>query len=177
MELVASGRLDCAIVYNTEPTDKVILIPLTEESLYLVSGPIDGPSLGTSVPLSEIANLPLIIAGRDNAVHQSLCGALSRLGKSPCVVHEIANLTAILDLVRKGHGYSVIPTSGVHSCIGEKNLRLHRIRRPALEITLFIAQSSLSDDPLTVSEIDLIRTVVLAQLNQFEKDVEAAVVQ
>lgn len=177
VELVASGKLDCAIVYNIAPTDKVVLTPLADESLYLVSGPIDGPALGTSVTLSEVANLPLIIAGRVNAVHQTLCMGMARLGKSPSVVHEIANLMAILDLVRKGYGYSVIPLSGVHSCIGQSNLRLHRIRRPALQITLFIAQPAVSDDPLTVTEVELLRSVVLEQLNQFEQDVEAAVVQ
>ena len=176
VELVARGKLDCAIVYNTMPTDKVLLTPLAEESLYLVSGPVEGPPLGTSVPLAEVANLPLIIAGRDNAVHQTLCMGMARLGRSPVVAHEIANLTAILDLVRKGHGYSVIPLSGVHACIGDSGLRLHRIRRPALQITLFIARPAESDDPLTVSELGLLRSVVLNQLKQFDHDVEAAVV-
>lgn len=177
VELVASGKLDCAIVYNVSPTDKVALTPLAQESLYLVSGPIEGPVLGTSVPLSNVADLPLITAGRDNAVHQTLCMGLARLGRKPNVVHEIANLNAILDLVRNGHGYSVIPLSGVHSCIGDSRLRLHRIRRPAMQITLFIAQPARSDDPLTVSELELLRSVVLEQLNQFDHDVEAAVVQ
>jgi LysR family nitrogen assimilation transcriptional regulator len=177
VELVADGKLDCAIVYNTTPTDKVHLTPLAEESLYLVSGPMDGPPLASSVPLAEVANLPLIAAGRGNAVHQTLCMGLARLGQSPLVVHEIANLTAILDLVRSGHGYSVIPLSGVHSCIDDSRLKLHRIRRPALQITLFIAQPARPDDPLTVSELDLLRQVVLEQLKRFDRDVEAAIVR
>lgn len=175
VDLVASGHLDCAIVYNTAPVEKVLLTPLAEESLYLVSGPIDGPVLGAAVPLSQVAELPLIIAGRDNAVHETLCMGLARLGKVPCVVHEIANLSAILDLVRKGHGYSVIPLSGVHACIADNALRLHRIRRPALQISLFIAQPSQANDPLTVSELGVLRSVILEQLRMFEDDVEACV--
>lgn len=31
MELVANGKLDCAIVYNTVPSEKVELIPLAQE--------------------------------------------------------------------------------------------------------------------------------------------------
>jgi LysR family nitrogen assimilation transcriptional regulator len=175
VELVASGKLDCAIVYNTTPTQNVILTPLTSESLYLVSGPIDGPPLGASVPLKDVADLPLIAAGRDNAVHQTLCFGLARLGKTPYVIHEIANLTAILDLVRRGRCYSVIPVSGVHSCIGDEKLRLHRIRRPALEIALFLAQPAQSNDPLTVNEVELLKTVVLEQLNRFEREVDHSV--
>ncbi len=175
VELVASGKLDCAIVYSVAPTDKVVLTPLADESLYLVSGPVEGPPLGTSVPLSEVANLPLITAGQDNAVHQTLCMGLARLGHRPCVAHEIANLNAILDLVRNGHGYSVIPLSGVHSCIGDGQLRLHRIRRPALQIPLFIAQPTRTEDPLTMSELGLLRNVVLEQLHRFDEEVESAV--
>jgi LysR family transcriptional regulator, nitrogen assimilation regulatory protein len=177
LELVAAGKLDCAIVYNTTPTNKVLLTPLAEEALYLVSGPIEGPPLGRAVPLTDVAELPLIAAGRDNAVHQALTMELTRLGKTPHVIHEIANLNAILDLVRKGHGYSVIPLSGVHSCIGDKQLKLHRIRRPTLQITLFVARPAEAEDPLTVAELDLIRNVVIEQLRQFDHEVEAAVVR
>jgi LysR family nitrogen assimilation transcriptional regulator len=173
--LVAGGKLDCAVVYNTTPTDKVLLTPLTSENLYLVSGPVEGPPLGSSVPLTDIADLPLIAAGRDNAVHQTLCSGLARIGKTPHVIHEIANLTAILDLVRKGHGYSVIPVSGVHSCIGDEHLRLHRVRRPTLQITLFLAQPAKSSDPLTLNEVELLRGVVIDQLNRFEHDVDKSV--
>jgi LysR family nitrogen assimilation transcriptional regulator len=175
LELVAAGKLDCAIVYNVAPASNVVLTPLAEESLYLVSGPIDGPPLGKSVPLADVANLPLIAAGQSNAVHETLRAALARLGKTPHVIHEIANLNAILDLVRGGHGYSVIPLSGVHSCVGDTNLRLHRIRRPALEIQLFVAQPAEAHDPLTVDEVELIRTVVIEQLRQFDREVEAAI--
>lgn len=175
MELVAEGKLDCAIVYNTAPIDKVQLVPLAQESLYLVSGPFHGPALGTSVPLAEIANLPLIIAGRNNAVHQILCQSLDKLGKVPLIAHEIANLNAILDLVHAGHGYSVIPASGIHSCIGDNRLSLHRIRRPALEITLFHALPSKPEDPLSLNELAVLREVVVDRLSQFEADIEAAV--
>lgn len=175
LELVAEGKLDCAIVYNTAGSEFVQLTPLIEESLYLVSGTFEGPPLGTSVTLAEVASLPLISAGNDNAVHQVLCAGLTRIGQAPLVVHEIANLTAILDLVRKGYGYSVIPLSGVHSCIEDEHLQLHRLRRPSLQIPLFIAQPFKAEDPLTTRELALIRRVVLEKLRAFDSEVEAAI--
>jgi LysR family nitrogen assimilation transcriptional regulator len=123
VELVATGKLDCAIVYMTAPTDKVVFTPLTQESLYLLSGPVEGPELGASVPLSQVVDLPLAVPGRDNPVHAALCVGFARLGKTPHVVHQVTNLAAIHDLVRKGYCYAVIPLSGVHACIGDKNLR------------------------------------------------------
>jgi LysR family transcriptional regulator, nitrogen assimilation regulatory protein len=175
LEFVAEGKLDCAIVYNTAGSDLVELTPLMEESLYLVSGAFEGPPLGTSVTLNEVATLPLISAGNENAVHQVLCSGLARVGQTPLVVHEIANLTAILDLVRKGYGYSVIPLSGVHSCVGDEHLKLHRLRRPSLQIPLFIAQPFKAEDPLTTRELSLVRRVLLDQLKNFDQEVEAAI--
>lgn len=179
MDLVAAGKLDCAVVYNTAPTDKVLLTPIAEEDLYLVTAQAmaGGTEPGSSVPLADIARLPLITAGEGNAIHVTLSAALARLGKTAQVVHEIANLTAILDLVRNGHGCSVIPLSGVHSCIGDKTVRLHRIRRPALRCSLFMAVPARSDDPLTVSELDLLRKVVVRQLRQFDDEVEAFIAE
>jgi LysR family nitrogen assimilation transcriptional regulator len=177
MDLVAAGKLDCAVVYNTAPTDKVLLTPIAEEDLYLVTAKATagGAEPGSSIPLADIARMPLITAGEGNAIHVTLSAALARLGKTAQVVHEIANLTAILDLVRNGHGCSVIPLSGVHSCIGDKTLQLHRIRRPALSCSLFTAVPARSEDPLTVSELELLRKVVVRQLRQFDDEVEASI--
>lgn len=177
MDLVAAGKLDCAVVYNTAPTDKVLLTPIAEEDLYLVTAKATagGAEPGSSVTLADIARMPLITAGEGNAIHVTLSAALARLGKTAQVVHEIANLTAILDLVRNGHGCSVIPLSGVHSCIGDKTLQLHRIRRPALSCSLFTAVPARSEDPLTVSELELLRKVVVRQLRQFDDEVEASI--
>ncbi|WP_332751232.1 LysR family transcriptional regulator [Hydrogenophaga sp.] len=177
MDLVAAGKLDCAVVYNTQPTDKVLLTPIADEDLYLVSGTAmpGAAELGSSVTLAEVALKPLITAGGSNAIHTTLSAALARLGKTAQVVHEIANLTAILDMVRYGHGYSVVPLSGVHSCIDDPALQLHRIRRPALSCSLFTAVPARTDDPLTVSELELLRKVVVRQLRQFDDEVEASI--
>jgi len=178
-ELVGLGKLDCAIIYNTTPSDTVDLGALADEDLYLVSGPMPSPSgkmLGASVALADLAPLPLISAGRLNAVHAALANGLADLGKVPTVVHEIANLTAIIDLVRAGHGFAVIPLSGVRSCVDDAGVRLHRIRKPVLRCNLSIATPARSlRDALTEKTLALLREVVRRELLQFSKDVEAAI--
>ncbi len=179
VELVGIGKLDCAVVYNPAPSDAAQLRLLAEEDLYLVSGllAVRANKLPPrSLALADVAALPLVTAGNSNAIHAALASALAALGLAPQVVHQIENLTAILDLVRQGYGYSVIPLSGVHSCIGDPELRLHRIRKPVLRCSLSIATPArVPDDVLIERSTALLREVVRQQLKQFHTDVERAI--
>ncbi|MCY1165376.1 pca operon transcription factor [compost metagenome] len=179
MDLLTIGKLDCAIVYNRNATEGVDLMPLADEDLYLVSGSMaisTGQKLGAAIALTDIADLHIISAGRLNAVHTAFATALTEIGKTPNVVHEIANLPAILDLVRKGYGYTVAPLSAVHSCVGDPELRLHRICKPVLHCTLSIATpTQVKPDALTMDTISVLRDVVLKQLAGFREDVEGAI--
>jgi LysR family nitrogen assimilation transcriptional regulator len=179
VELVGTGSLDCSVVYNQPPSDLAELRLLADEDLYLVAGATThraGKSLPRSLTLADVATLPLVISGRSNAVHAALATAMSTLGLQPQVVHEIENLTAILDLVRKGYGSSVIPLSGVHSCIGDPQLRLHRIRKPVLRCSLsLVSPTRALDDVLIKQGTSLVREVVREQLAQFRADVEKAI--
>jgi LysR family transcriptional regulator, nitrogen assimilation regulatory protein len=179
VELVETGNLDCSVVYNQPPSDLAELRLLVDEDLYLVAGPTTrraGKPLPHSLTLADVATLPLVISGKLNAVHVALATAMSTLGLQPQVVHEIENLTAILDLVRKGYGSSVIPLSGVHSCIGDPKLRLHRIRKPVLRCSLSLVSPTRGlDDVLIKQGTSLVREVVREQLAQFRADVEKAI--
>ncbi|CAB3708831.1 LysR family transcriptional regulator [Trinickia soli] len=179
VELVGTGKLDCSVVYNQPPSDVVELRLLADEELYLVASAATrraGKALPRSLTLADVATLPLVTAGTVNAVHATLASAMAALGLKPQVVHEIENLTAILDLVRKGYGCSVIPLSGVHPCIGDPTLRLHRIRKPALRCSLsVVTPARASNDVLIAQGTALVRDVVRQKLAQFHKEVEEAI--
>jgi LysR family nitrogen assimilation transcriptional regulator len=179
VELVGIGKLDCSVVYNQPPSDVAELRLLADEELYLVAGPMiqrAGKALPRSLTLADVAALPLVTAGTTNAVHAALATAMAALGLKPQVVHEIENLTAILDLVRKGYGSAVIPLSGVHPCIGDPKLRLHRITKPVLRCSLSVATPARAlHDMLIGQGTSLVREVVRQQLVQFHADVERAI--
>jgi LysR family nitrogen assimilation transcriptional regulator len=178
VELVAGGKLDCAVVYGDAGIDAVQRRLLAQEDLYLVSGPNGKPSLGKAVGLAQIATLPLIVSGAHNAVHLALEEALGRIGGRAQVVHEIANLNAILDLVRAGRGYSVIPMSGVYSCIEDPLLKLHRIRRPALKCPLHIAlPTAHQGDPVIDEVLRMLERMAPVLLAEYTAEVEAAIVR
>ncbi|OUL94399.1 LysR family transcriptional regulator [Paraburkholderia hospita] len=178
-ELVGAGKLDCAVIYNPISNDSVELRPLATERLYLVSGPLaarEDRVPPRSIGLEKVSELPLVIAGKTNVVHGVLAAALAERGLTAQVVHEIENLTAILDLIRHGYGYSVIPLSGVQPCIGDPELRLHRIDSPRLECGLSIATPARAGNDMLISEsTSLLRGVVLKELQRYQVEVEKAI--
>jgi len=178
-ELVGAGKLDCSVIYTPISNTTVELRPLASENLYLVSGPQaarEGCVPPRSVGLEKLSELPLVMSGKTNVVHGVLAAALAERGLTAQVVHEIENLTAILDMVRHGYGYSVIPLSGVQPCIGDPDLRLHRIRSPRLECGLSIATPARTgNDSLIAESTSLLREVVLKELQKYEVEVEKAI--
>lgn len=180
VEMVESGKLDCSVVYNQPPSDLVEMRLICEEDLYLVSGPAAGDN-GKAPPrtlaLADIARLPLVTAGNTNVIHVALATAMAAVGLEPQVAHEIENLSAILDLVQRGYGSSVIPLSGVHSCIGNPELTLHRIGKPsALRCSLSVLRPVRTlDDALIEQGTSLISEVVRQQLAVFHANVERSI--
>jgi LysR family nitrogen assimilation transcriptional regulator len=178
-ELVGAGKLDAAVVYHPAASATVDIQPLANERFYLVSGPLavrEGQVPPREVPLDTLSALPLVISGKTNVVHGVLAAALAELRLSPQVVHEVENLTAILDMIRHGYGYSVVPLSGVQPCIGDPELRLHRIVEPAIDCDLaIVTPARTSHDALIAQSTALVREVVLEELKRYKSDVEAAI--
>jgi LysR family nitrogen assimilation transcriptional regulator len=181
LDLLGNGRLDCAVIYNrgVVSTHRVELTPLRQEDIYLVAAAhgkgLDAAYTG-SIPLAALGDLPLISAGRFDAVHTSLLSGLTALGRSTTVVHEIANLAAIFDMVRLGYGVAVAPLSAVRSYVHDPELRLYRIVEPSLRCTLSIATPVRTQpDALILNAIKILRDVTEAQIAGFHDEVEAAI--
>src|SRR6266576_759288 len=72
-ELIMTGRMDMAVIYGSEPIKGVTLRPLFREELFLVSPPgttFDKPST-ESLPLSALADMPLLLPSRGAAYRQA----------------------------------------------------------------------------------------------------------
>jgi LysR family nitrogen assimilation transcriptional regulator len=106
-ESLASGRLDIALLYNASPSPDIELTPLLEEPLFLVqrqAGRTQPSAKARSVPLRDVANLPLVIPSRPNAIRMLVENEMANLGCRPKVALEIDGVAAILDLWRTAPG-------------------------------------------------------------------------
>ena len=151
-ESLASGRLDIALLYNTSPSPDIELTPLLEENLYLVqrhSGKGPTAARPRSIALREVANLPLIIPSRPNAIRMLVETQMANLGCRPQVALEIDGVAAILDLVEDGAGSAVLSRNAVATSARPGAFLLRPIGSPSLKTKLQIAMSSQRPATLT----------------------------
>ena len=160
LEWLLTGRLDIAVIYNAQPMPELELQPLADEELWLVQArppglPDDPPP--APVPLSAVAELPLIIPSRPNAMRMQIEQELAGLGLRPKVALEIDGVSAILDLVADGAGSALLSRQAVLNSIRPSAYRLRAIE-PPLRTRLSMATSAQRPTTLTQqSTMELIR--------------------
>lgn len=143
LEWLSMGRVDAALVYNAAETPGVELTPLLDEPLYLVAPRSRRmPAARKSLSLAELAEHPLVIPGRPHAMRMSVENALAQVGRKITVAHEIECIPAVIDLVRQGHGFAVLPLHAVRSTQWWDQVRLLPIVKPVLSTPLSIGVSA-----------------------------------
>ena len=159
-EWLLTGRLDIAVLYNAQPVPEIDIAPLYDEELLLVqprpAGLAEDPP-PPPVPLAEVAQLPLVIPSRPNAVRMHVETELANIGLRPQVALEIDGVSAILDLVADGAGAALLSRNAVASSIRPSAYRTRPIS-PPLRTRLYLATSSQRPATLTQqTTLDLIR--------------------
>ena len=160
-ESLVNGRLDIAVLYNAQPSNDFEISPLHEEELLLVQfrppGLPEDPPPGP-IALRDLAQLPLVIPSRPNAIRMQVESELANLGQRLKIALEIDGVSAILDLVADGAGSAVLSRNAVSSSVRPSAFSVRSIRDPALRTKVSIATSSQRPATLTQqSTLNLIR--------------------
>ena len=160
-EGLASGRLDIAVLYNAQPSRELDLTPLVEEELLLVRarppGLHEDPPPGP-VPLEEVAQLPLVIPTRPNAIRMHVEAQMADIGCRPNVALEIDGVTAILDLVLDGAGCAILSRNALLNTPRPSAYVAQQIGDPPLRIPLLLATSLQRPvTPVQKATLELIR--------------------
>ena len=160
-EGLASGRLDIVVLYNAQPSRELDLIPLLEEDLLLVQarppGLPEDPPPGP-IPLEEVAQLPLVIPTRPNAIRMHVEAGMADIGCRPNVALEIDGVTSILDLVLDGAGSAILSRNALLNSPRPGAYTARPIGTPPLRIRLSLATSlQRPATPVQKATLDLIR--------------------
>ncbi len=176
LEWLTLGRVDCALVYNATASATVELQPLIEDQLFLIAPaasatpPSSARSAELAVTLQSLAELPLIIPSRPHAMRMAVENALATVDRKIRVAHEIECIPAVIDLVRQGHGYAVLPLNAVRASQWSTEVTVKSIGSPALTISLSIATSTQRPrSPLMRKAIEVIRDIVRQEINSSRK--------
>ena len=159
LEWLTTGRLDIAVLYNAQPASEIEIHPLRDEELLLVEPRPPGLSEDppTAISLREVAELPLVIPSRPNAIRMQVETEMANIGCRPKVALEIDGVSAILDLVADGAGAALLSRNAVSSSIRPSAYRIRSVT-PPLKTRLCLATSSQRPATLTQQKtLELIR--------------------
>lgn len=162
-EMLASGRIDIAVLYNAQASRELDIGPLLEEDLLLVRarppGLQEDPPPGP-VTLAEIATLPLVIPTRPNAIRMHVEAAMADVGCRPQVALEIDGVTAILDLMLDGAGCAILSRNALLNSPRPSAYTAQQIGEPPLRIRLSLATSlQRPATPVQKAALELIREI------------------
>jgi len=166
LEWLSIGRVDCALVYNANAAPDFAVQPLLTDPLYLI-GPLAprGAKPRAPIRLVELADHPLIMPGRPHAMRMAVENALGAVERKIRIAHEIESIPAILDLVRQGHGFGVLPRHAVRATQWGAQVSVRPIREPLLCVALSVATSSRRPtSTLIAKSIEILRTVVQREM-------------
>ena len=139
-----SGHLDLVVLYNAQPSRETDVAHLLDEDLVLVRarppGLLEDPPPGP-IALSEVAQLPLVIPTRPNAIRMHVESEMAQIGCTPQVALEIDGVSAILDLVADGAGCAVLSRNALLNSPRPSAYTAQAIGTPPLRIALSLATS------------------------------------
>jgi LysR family nitrogen assimilation transcriptional regulator len=167
LEWLSIGRVDCALVYNATATATIDVQPLLDDQLFLIA-PLDngaGSARAKSITLAQLADYPLIIPSRPHAMRMSVENALAGVDRKIRVAYEIECIPAVIDLVRQGHGFGVLPMNAVKATQWAEAVLAKPIISPVLKTSLSIATSAQRPkSPLMRKAIEVIRDIVRQEI-------------
>lgn len=115
-ELLQTRQLDVAILFDgAKKPDHFDVTPLVSEDLYLAGPRSAGLSLNASVPIRDLAEVPIILISRRNEMRLVLERAVMACGRKLHSFLEVDGQPLTHDLVKQGVGYMVTPYCAVQA--------------------------------------------------------------
>jgi LysR family transcriptional regulator, nitrogen assimilation regulatory protein len=126
-DALLSRRIEFAAISSIEPGRGLRRQPLLTEDMYLI-GPPDAEATSASViAATRLSALPLILTVRPNALRVLVESKLRASGVRPQVVIE-TNTRLVIELVRRGLGYTVLTRSALTGEFSGTGVSAARIR-------------------------------------------------
>ena len=140
-EWVTTGRADIGMVFNAQPSPALEVMPVLNEAMFLVA-PRTARVRGKAIPLRAVPRYPLVIPSRPNANRMLIDVELSHLGLKPTITLELDSVASVLDAVREGYGFAVLPPTSLRSYGSAASFSVRPIVRPRLLIQISLIVSA-----------------------------------
>ena len=138
-DALGRGEVDLALLSSMEPMESLRQTRVLSESLCLVGPPQARLAMDKSTPASILKEVPLILTPYPNSLRQIVDGALAKLKTPREPIAEADMVPMMLDLVRRGLGYTVLAYCAVREEVSTHYVSASPLR--GLRIEWVICQS------------------------------------
>ncbi len=107
------GDLDLTLLYNLASTPSLNAQPLVRERLWAVAPASEGLRADRPVPFAGVAAHPLVMPAAGHALRTLIDEAAARARVQPDAVVQTNSMRVQKQLVRAGHGWTILPGVGI----------------------------------------------------------------
>lgn len=147
LDLLQRGEVDLAILSDPRATRLLRSEWLMQERLFLIGPPGSGLTPERPVGLRNAAQRDLLLPSRRQGLRSLLENVVHEAGATLNVVGEVDSYAVLQDLVRHGHGLTILSLAALHDEVAAGRLTAAPIADPAIHRRL--ALSFPSDRPVT----------------------------
>lgn len=115
------GEIDLAVLYDPHSARSLRSQPLLLENLFLIGPPQSGLS-DTAIPFRELADKRLLLPSTRHGLRTIVEQCATDAGIALDVVVEADSYSTLKDLVRHGHGWTILPLAPIHDDIATRRL-------------------------------------------------------
>jgi DNA-binding transcriptional LysR family regulator len=108
------GELDLAILYDPHSARSLRSRPLLLENLFLIGPPDAGFSTEVAVSFKELHGQRLLLPSTRHGLRTIVERCAAEIGITLDVVVEADSYATLKDLVRHGHGWTILPLAPIH---------------------------------------------------------------
>lgn len=139
-ELAANNRIDFALVLAEIDNRDPFLTPAYRQRLYAVAP----AGARKSMTLPQLLKMPLVLPSKENPIRLAFDRAVEAVGGKPTIRAECRSLTILLQAVRAGIGYAILPWIPC-PIFGEKKSLFQFIDIVGVELDLLVAWCEATD--------------------------------
>jgi len=167
VEWISTGRVDLGLIHNPDANPAIETIHVLDEPLCLVSASKGAARKAAPLPFPELVKLPLVLPEPSHAIRKLLETQAALAGLKLNIAYEVSSVSAILELVRSGHGHAVLAPSAIAASGQAAAFRMRPLAESVLRSTLCMAVSAHKPaTPLLKQATRLLRELVEASAGE-----------
>ncbi|MFA5664754.1 MAG: LysR family transcriptional regulator [Burkholderiaceae bacterium] len=149
-EWLTSARLDLAVLHDARRSSNVLVRPLADMQLFLVSSPaLHGAPEEPSdvIALAAVQHLPVVLPTENHGLRRTMESAMLQQGYTLNLAFEMDNFSLMREMTIQGLAHTILAYPAVQEDVLAGRLIARRIVEPAIVTRLMLAKSP--NRPLT----------------------------